>query len=219
MSAPVTVLVADDHPLYRDGIARALDRREGLELVAEVGDGDAAFDAIRRLRPDVAVLDIRMPGRDGVEVVEAVRAAGLATRLMLLSAYGDQPLVLAALAAGADGYLGKDADRGTICDAVATVAGGETYLDPAHQAALVGQIARRSSEPVAAPAAPASTLTAREHEVLRLIAEGLSAPAIAERLQLSAATVKTHLGHLYGKLGVSERAAAVAEAMRSGLLV
>ncbi len=217
MSAPITVLVADDNPLYRDGIARALDRREGLELVAEVADGEEALAAIRRLRPDVAVLDVRMPGLDGVEVVEAVRADDLATRVLLLSAYREGPLVLAALAAGAGGYLSKDADRAAICDAVAAVAGGETYLDPALQAELVGQIARRSAGPAPSPAAT-PVLTAREAEVLALIADGLSAPAIGQRLDVSAATVKTHLAHLYEKLGVSDRAAAVAEAMRRGLL-
>jgi two-component system, NarL family, nitrate/nitrite response regulator NarL len=213
VASHVTVLVADDHPLFRDGIARAVEQRPDLRLVAAVADGAEALARIRALAPDVAVLDVRMPGLDGVEILSALRAERRATRVVLLSAFSDREIVVAAVAAGVDGYLSKDADRTEICDAVAAVARGETRLDPELQAGLMDEIRRRRTE------GPPARLTDREDEVLRLVAEGLSAPAIAERLELSTATVKTHLSNLYDKLGVSDRAAAVAEAMRRDLLV
>jgi two-component system, NarL family, nitrate/nitrite response regulator NarL len=213
MGSPVTVLVADDHPLYREGIARAIEQRPDLRLVGAVADGQEALDRIRALTPDVAVLDVRMPVFDGVEVLTALRAEQRPTRIVLLSAFTDREIVVAAVAAGVDGYLSKDADRTEICDAVAAVARGEARLDPALQAGLMDEIRRRRTQ------GPPARLTDREAEVLRFIAEGMSAPAIAERLELSTATVKTHLSNLYDKLGVSDRAAAVAEAMRRDLLV
>jgi two-component system, NarL family, nitrate/nitrite response regulator NarL len=213
MGSPVTVLVADDHPLYREGIARAIEQRPDLRLVGAVADGQEALDRIRALTPDVAVLDVRMPVFDGVEVLTALRAEQRPTRIVLLSAFTDREIVVAAVAAGVDGYLSKDADRTEICDAVAAVARGEARLDPALQAGLMDEIRRRRTQ------GPPARLTDREAEVLRFIAEGMSAPAIAERLELSTATVKTHLSNLYEKLGVSDRAAAVAEAMRRDLLV
>jgi two-component system, NarL family, nitrate/nitrite response regulator NarL len=209
----VTVLVADDHPLFRDGMSRAVEQRPDLRLVATVADGTEALDQIRTLKPDVAVLDVRMPGRDGVEILTELRAEAHPTRILLLSAFTDREIVVAAVAAGVDGYMTKDADRTEICDAVVAVARGEARLDPALQAGLMDEIRRRRTQ------GPPARLTDREGEVLRLIAEGMSAPAIAEQLELSTATVKTHLSNLYDKLGVSDRAAAVAEAMRRDLLV
>jgi two-component system nitrate/nitrite response regulator NarL len=206
------VLVADDHPLFRDGISRAVGQRDDLELVASVADGRQALEAIRRHAPDVAVLDVRMPGMDGVEVLKAVKEDGLDTRVLLLSAYTDSPIVYAAVTAGAGGYLSKDADRSAICDAIAAVARGEPALDPRVHAGLFEEVRRHRAPP------EPPLLTDREQEVLELIADGLTAPTIATRLEISATTVKTHLGHLYEKLGVSDRAAAVAEGMRRGLL-
>jgi two-component system nitrate/nitrite response regulator NarL len=212
MGERTTVLVADDHPLFRDGIARAVGQRDDLELVASVADGREALAAIREHAPDVAVLDVRMPGLDGVEVLRAVQADELDTRVLLLSAYTDSAIVYAAVTAGAGGYLSKDADRAAICDAIIAVARGEPALDPRVHAGLFEEVRRHR-----APPAP-QLLTDREQQVLRLIAGGLSAPAIAVELEISATTVKTHLAHLYEKLGVSDRAAAVAEGMRRGLL-
>jgi two-component system nitrate/nitrite response regulator NarL len=208
----VTVLVADDHPLFRDGIARAVSARPDLELVAEAADGREALDRIRELSPAVAVVDLRLPGLDGLEILNAVRRDGLPTRILMLSAATDGPLVFEAVSGGAAGYLSKSADRTEVCDAVAAIARGETVLDPQLQSGLLEEVRARGvadTRPV---------LTPRETEILRLIAEGLSAPEIGRRLYLSTATVKTHLGHLYEKLGVSDRAASVAEAMRRGLL-
>lgn len=166
---------------------------------------------LRRLRPDVAVLDYRMPGLDGAEILDSIRRERLETRVVLLSAFASGDVVYEAVAAGAAAFLAKDAERDEICDAVAAVARGETWLPQAVQGQLVSEVQARGvdTQPV---------LTAREREVLTLIADGMSAPSIAERLHLSPATVKSHLQHVYEKLGVSDRAAAVAEAMRRGLL-
>ncbi len=208
----VRVLIADDHPLYRDGVARAIKGRPELELVGTAADGREALDAIRRLAPDVALIDVRMPGLDGPGVLRAVQREGADTRVILLSASVESETVYDALAAGARGYLSKESGADEIADALAAVSRGETVLAAEVQSALATQIQRQ------AQGAGQPGLSAREHEVLRLIAEGRSTPEIGRLLHLSPATVKGHLQTLYDKLGVSERAAAVAEGMRRGLL-
>jgi two-component system nitrate/nitrite response regulator NarL len=209
---PTTVLIADDHPLFREAIARVIRSRPDLELVAEAVDGRAALDKIRELAPDVAVIDVRMPELDGSDVLASLREEGLRTNVVFLSAFLDSKTVYDAVAAGASAYLSKEADSEEIVDAIAAAARGETILGPEVQTGLAEQI-RFREENDARP-----RLSDREHEVLKLIAQGLSAPEIGERIHLSTATVKTHLQHLYEKLGVSERAAAVAEGMRRGLV-
>ena len=206
-----TVLVADDHPLYREAVVRAVRARPEFELVGEAGDGREALEAIRADRPDVAVLDVEMPSLRGVDIVEALRRDGLTTRVVLLSAHLDSDTVYEAVAGGVSAYLSKAAPGERICDAIAAVARGEVILPAEVQAGLAAEIRLRSE-----PGRPA--LSPREQEVLRLIAEGLSAPAVGRELHLATATVKSHLKTLYEKLGVSDRAAAVAEAMRRGLL-
>lgn len=206
-----TVLVADDHPLYREAVARAVGARADLELVGVAEDGKEALAIIRDRRPAVAVLDVQMPALDGVGVLEAIGRDGLATRVVLLSADLAGETVYAAVAGGVGAYLSKASTGERICEVVAAVARGEVVLPAEVQAGLAAQIQARDG-----PAAP--VLTAREGEVLALIADGLSAPAIGARLHLSTATIKTHLHTLYEKLGVSDRAAAVAEAMRRGML-
>lgn len=206
-----TVLVADDHPLYREAVARAVGARADLELVGVAEDGEEALAIIRDRRPAVAVLDVQMPALDGVGVLEAIGREGLATRVVLLSADLAGETVYAAVAGGVGAYLSKASTGERICEVVAAVARGEVVLPAEVQAGLAAQIQARGG-----PAAP--VLTAREGEVLALIADGLSAPAIGARLHLSTATIKTHLHTLYEKLGVSDRAAAVAEAMRRGML-
>ena len=210
-SSRTTVLVADDHPLYREAVSRAVSARADLELVAVADDGHAALEAIRAHAPAVAVLDVQMPGLDGVGVLQAIGRAELATRVVLLSADVDGPTVYAAVAGGAGAYLSKASSSDHICDAIAAVARGEVVLPAEIQAGLAAQIQTQSR-----PAGP--QLTEREGQVLALIAQGLSAPAIGRELHLSTATIKTHMRTLYEKLGVSDRAAAVAEAMRHGLL-
>jgi two-component system, NarL family, nitrate/nitrite response regulator NarL len=211
-SQRVRVLVADDHPIYREGIVRAIKERPDLELVGEAGDGRAALDQIKQLQPDVAVLDIRMPKLEGTQVLSAIRRDGIETEVLFLSAFMESELAYRTVADGAKGYLSKESSRQEICDAIATVARGGTALAAAVQAGLASEIQQRER----ADGRP--DLTPRESEVLHMIAEGLSAPEIAKRIHLSPTTVKTHLHTLYEKLGVSDRAAAVAEGMRRGLL-
>lgn len=213
MTSPVRtrVLIADDHPLFRDGLARRIKERPELELVAEAADGPAALAEIRVTRPDVAVLDIKMPGLDGIRIASAVAREDLATRVLILSAYVESAVVFKALAAGARAFLSKDSDRREVCEAIIAVARGEVVLPPNVHAGLVDQIRSRGGDDTA-------SLTAREREILVLIADGASAPQIGRALHLSTGTVKSHLKNLYEKLGVSDRAAAVAEAMRRGIL-
>ena len=207
----VSVLIAEEHPLYREGVVRAVKECPELVLVGEAADGRQALDAIRKLRPDVAVLDVKMPELDGLQVANAVDRDGLPTRVLMLSAFIDRQIVFQAVAAGAVGYLSKDADRREITDAILAVHRGKTVLAPEVQAGVAAEVRSRWRRDT-------PTLSERERQVLEMIAQGLSAPEIGRRLFLSPATVKSHLQSLYDKLGVSDRAAAVAEAMRSGLL-
>lgn len=210
-SQRIKVVVADDHPMYREGIIRGLVSSGRIDVVAEVGNGRAALDAIIEHRPDVALLDFKMPELDGLEVAHAVARDGLATKVVLLSAFDDSSIVYKAMAEGASGYLTKEADRDEIVNAVVTCAGGSTYL-PAH---LVGGLAHEVKQRAKGDT---DALTAREAEVIRMIADGLSVPQMAAKLILAPSTVKTHVQNLYDKLGVSDRGAAVAEAMRRRLL-
>jgi two-component system, NarL family, nitrate/nitrite response regulator NarL len=207
----VRVLAADGQPLYRDAVARAIRERPELELVGQAGDGREALAAIGESQPDVAVIDRTLTGLSGYQVLNAVARDGLRTRVVLIAAKPEPGDVYAALAEGAAGYLTKDADARELCDAITAVARGKTVLASELQAGVAGEIRLRAphERPV---------MSERERETLTLIAEGLSAPQIGRTLHLSTATVKTHLQHIYEKLGVSERAAAVAEAMRRGLL-
>jgi two-component system, NarL family, nitrate/nitrite response regulator NarL len=208
----VRVLVADDHPIYREGIVRAVKERPDLELVGEAEDGRQALDEIKRTGPDVALLDIRMPGLEGPQVLNALHRDGLKTKVIFLSAFMESELAYETVAAGARGYLSKESAREEICDAIAAVARGGTALAPEAQAGLAAEVQERERT------AGEPQLTPREREVLQLISEGLSSPEIGKRIHLSPTTVKSHLHNLYEKLGVSDRAAAVAEAMRRGML-
>ena len=207
----VTVFLLDDHPMYREGVANAIGRRPELELVGVATEGRGALDQISRLRPDVALLDIQVPGLDGLAVVKALTRDELQTRAIFLSAYYDQRVVYDALSAGAAGFLSKEALGDEICESILRVARGETVLGADIQSAVAQAI--REREPLSGP-----VLSPREREVLRLTADGRSAPQIAAELYLSPTTVKTHLQRIYEKLGVSDRAAAVREAMRHGLI-
>jgi two-component system nitrate/nitrite response regulator NarL len=211
MTPRVSVYVGEDHPIYLEGLVRALRQRPEFEVLGSSTDGHRALEEIRRLAPDVAILDENMPGLLGNEVVQAISRDGLTTRVVMLSASVDSEVVFRAVASGVSAYLTKDSDRGSICDAVAAVARGQTVLAPQVQAGLAGEVRLREHE-------SRPTLSPREHEILARTAQGRSAPDIARDLQISSATVKTHLRNIYEKLGVSERAAAVAEAMRRGLL-
>ena len=208
----VSVVVADDHPLFRDGIERAVRERPELELLGAAHAGRAALQLVRDLQPTVAVLDLRLPDLDGLQILNAITRDDLPTRVLILSASGDPELVYRALQGGAAGYFRKEADRHTILDAVSRVARGGTVVDQALQAGVFAQIRARGADE------DRPILTAREQEVLALMADGHSGPQIADRLMIAVPTVKTHQARLYEKLGVAERAAAVAEAMRRGLI-
>ena len=211
MTRKVRVVVGDDHPMFREGVVRALVTSGEVDVVAEADDGTTALELIKSHQPDVALLDYRMPGMDGAQVAAAVRRDELSTRVLLVSAHDESAIVYHALAEGAAGFLPKESSRTEIVNAVLNCAKGRDVISPELAAGLAGEIRRRAE-----PAAPA--LSSRELEVLKLIANGLTIPAIASRLFLAPSTVKTHVQRLYEKLGVGDRAAAVAEAMRRRLL-
>jgi two-component system, NarL family, nitrate/nitrite response regulator NarL len=199
-----SVLVAEDHPLFRSAIVEVLKRRPDLELVGEAEDGEQALELARGLRPDVVLMDAQMPRLDGLEVLRSLVHERLPTRVLMLSAEASAAVVSRAMAMGAAGYLAKTADANVIGDAVSAVGRGETLTDdpaPAREESRNG-----------------SQLTAREREILVLAAEGRSGPQIGDELVVSPATVKTHLKNIYRKLGVTDRAAAVAEGIRRGLV-
>jgi two-component system nitrate/nitrite response regulator NarL len=207
----IRVVAADPQPLFRDALARAIAQQPRLELVAEVAEGPAALVTATRLDADVLVIDEALLRSDGRSLVEALPEPEQPARVLLLAVEVDPADAFAAIQAGAAGYLSKDLDGAALGQAMVRVAQGETVLDAQVQTGLAREIRLRAQE-------DRPVLSAREQEVLRLIASGLTAPDIAKRLHLSTATVKTHILHLYEKLGVAERAAAVAEAMRQGLL-
>ncbi|HEY5784207.1 MAG TPA: response regulator transcription factor [Microlunatus sp.] len=205
------VVVVDDHPFFRDGLSRGLRQSGYLEVIGEAATGREGLELIRSTRPDVAVLDYQMPDLDGLDVVHAVVRDKLPTRTLILSALTDSAVVFRALQEGANGYLSKEARRSEIVAAVIEVAQGGTVVPPELTAGLAEQIRLRGR--VDAP-----VLSPRELQVLQGFARGLSIPALAAELYLGTSTVKTHTQRLYEKIGVSDRAAAVAEGMRRGLL-
>jgi two-component system, NarL family, nitrate/nitrite response regulator NarL len=210
-SDKVRVVVGDDHPMFRDGVVRALVSSGQIEVVAEADDGPTALEAIRSHNPQVALLDYRMPGMDGAEVAAAVVRDELPTRVLLVSAHDESAIVFQALQNGAAGFLPKESTRAELVAAVLDCAKGRDVVAPGLTAGLVGEIRRRAE-----PEGP--VLSPREREVLKLIASGSSIPAMAKELFLAPSTVKTHVQRLYEKLGVNDRGAAVAEAMRRKLL-
>lgn len=204
------VVVVDDQTAVREGLVTIVELMPGVEVVAAGGDGAEAIDLVARHEPDVVLMDLRMPRVDGVEATRAIRAAHPATQVVVLTTYADDDSVLAALAAGAIGFLTKDASREEIRLALEAASAGHAHLDPAAHAALVGAASTFASS--AAP--PPDGLTRRELEVLALIGEGLSNGEIAAQLYLSEATVKSHVNHIFAKTGARDRAQAVAYAHR-----
>ena len=204
------MVVVDDHEFFRDGLIRGLQQSGYLSVVGEGGTGREGLALIREERPEVAVVDYQMPDLDGLDVVHAVVRDGLPTRVLLLSAVTDAPVVYRALQEGAAGYLSKDSRRAEIVEAVRRVAAGGTVVPAELAAGLATQIRQHAQS--------GPTLSAREHQVLERFSRGESIPQVAAELFLGASTVKTHTQRLYEKLGVSDRAAAVAEGMRRGLL-
>jgi two-component system nitrate/nitrite response regulator NarL len=211
MGKSLRVLIADDHPLFLFAIAHSVNSREELELVGQARTGREAIAAALETQPDLAVLDVEMPDLGGLEVLRAFGREGLTTRVLFVSGNLDAEISYDLIEAGAAGVLDKSAMPDQIGDALVRIAQGETVLAPTVQSALMRAVRDRRDRPT-------TVLSPREGEVLRFLAGGLSAPQIARELHLSPSTVKTHLQRLYERLEVSDRAAAVAEGMRRGLI-
>lgn len=219
----IRVLVADDQPLVRAGIVMLLDTEPDVEIVAEAGDGSQALAESVRYQPDVVIMDVRMPVMDGVEATRRITADGFSAdpdtpiKVLILTTYHADSAVYAALRAGASGFLLKDAAPEELLSAVRVVASGEAWLHPAVARGLLAEFAARP-EPRAPDPEMMSRLTAREREVLTLVAGGLSNAEIAEQLVVGQVTVKTHFGRVLMKLGLRDRAQAVVAAYESGLV-
>jgi len=215
---PVTVLLVDDEPLVRAGLRAVLEAQPDIEVVGEAADGAAVIPLVRRLRPDVVAMDVRMPLLDGIEATRAVlRTVTEPPKILVVTTFENDEYVYEALRAGADGFLLKRARPAEIVHAVRLVAEGESLLFPASVRQLAAEYGEGGGNRAARAAMERAQLTEREAEVLRLMARGLSNAEIAERLYLGEATVKTHINRLFSKAGVRDRAQAVAYAYRKGL--
>jgi DNA-binding NarL/FixJ family response regulator len=207
------VLIADDQRVIRDGLATIVGAFGGTEVVATAGDGSEAVRLAEQHLPDVVLMDLRMPGVDGVEATKMIHDRLPTVRVVVLTTYADDDSVIAALSAGAMGYLTKDASREDIRRAIDAAAAGQTLLDPSVHAALLRSAQKRAGRPATLPDA----LTEREAEVLALIAEGYSNTEIARQLFVAEATIKTHVNRIFAKTGSRDRAQAAAYAHRQGL--
>ncbi|HYQ33766.1 MAG TPA: response regulator transcription factor [Lapillicoccus sp.] len=205
---PIRLMLVDDHPVVRDGLHGVFAADEDFEVVAEAGDGQEALARAARVEVDVVLLDLRMPRMGGVETIRALATQAPDVRVLVLTTFDTDRDVLPAIEAGATGYLLKDASAAELKAAVRAAYAGQPVLAPSVAGRLIGQVRR----------GPDSALSPREVEVLRLVAAGTTNRETARRLLISEATVKTHLLHLYEKLGVNDRAAAVSEAYQRGLL-
>ncbi|MFI7412564.1 response regulator [Streptomyces sp. NPDC049627] len=207
----VSLLIVDDHPVVRDGLRGMFESAPGFEVLGEASNGEEALERAAALDPDVILMDLRMPGGGGVAAIAELTRRGARAKVLVLTTYDTDSETLPAIEAGATGYLLKDAHRDELFTAVRAAAQGRTVLSPA--------VASRLVSAVRAPRATGNEpLSAREREVLALVAKGTSNREIARELFISEATVKTHLTHLYAKLGVNDRAAAVATAYERGIL-
>jgi two-component system nitrate/nitrite response regulator NarL len=203
-------VVADDHPAMRGALARLVREHAGLQLVGEAADGEQAMLIIDRLRPEVALLDVRMPGPDGLSLLRRIRAEYGSVRVVLISGSDEAEIAHEAISQGAAGFLSKDSEEVEIAHAIIAVAAGDSVLSPGLQSGVLDLIRQRAGGTV--------QLSGRERQLLELGADGLTTSEIAARLSLSPNTVKTYWQRLYEKLGATDRASAVAEAMRRGLL-
>ena len=209
----IRVLIADDHAVVRQGLKTFLELQDDIEVVEDVADGEAAVAAVEREAPDVVLMDLVMPGVDGVEAIRRIREGRPQSRVLVLSSFLDDERLFPAVRAGAAGYLLKDVEPRELVKAIRTVHGGEALLHPAVAARLMDEFAAgQPQEP------SADGLTEREREVLTLIARGLPNKLIARDLSISEKTVKAHVSSILGKLGVSDRTQAALFAVRSGLV-
>lgn len=220
MSKPIRILLADDHVMLRQGTVELLSKESDIEVVGEADDGQQAVDLALRLRPDIVVMDVRMPVLSGIEATRRIREAILGIQVLVLTAYDDDQYVLSLLEAGASGYLLKTAPVNELVKAIRLVQSGESPLDPVIARKVVLRMAgtRASSTPDQDKLPPVEPLTAREQEVLQLLAQGLNNRAIAEALYVSDRTVQAHLTNIFAKMGVSSRLEAVLSAIRRGWL-
>jgi two-component system nitrate/nitrite response regulator NarL len=207
-----TVFIADDHPVYREGLTQNWKSVPQINVVGSAGDGKSALAAIRELKPDVAVMDLKLPELEGMEILETLFAEGAPTSVLVLTAYMDSKTVFRAFTHGARGFLEKAASFDEITEAVLRIGAGGTIIAPFAQDVLARELRTRQDTP------DKPTLTAREVDILRLAADGHSGQKIAKELHISLTTVKTHLQHIYDKLDVCDRASAVAQAIRRGIL-
>jgi DNA-binding NarL/FixJ family response regulator len=219
VSEPIKIIVADDHQVVRAGFAALLDTQPDFTVVGTASDGAQAVRLSRQLRPDVILMDVRMPVMDGIEATRQVADSGGAPRVLILTTFDLDEYVYDALCAGASGFLLKDVTAERLFDAVRVIAAGEALLAPTVTRRLIGEFTRLRPRPGDQTAAVLAALTPRETQVLRLVAEGLSNPEIAARLQVTEETVKTHVSRVLSKLGLRGRTQAVVTAYESGLVV
>ncbi|QBD81394.1 response regulator transcription factor [Ktedonosporobacter rubrisoli] len=211
---PIRVLLVDDHTLVREGMRRLLEAEEDMTVVAEAVTGEEAITMAQQLRPDVVIMDIAMPGMGGIKATHVLKEYCPEIEVLVLSAYDDEPYLVALLEAGAKGFLLKNARGQELVSAVRTVACGGSVLHPT----LVGKITRRLSQRASSPHTSNDTLSEREFDVLRLAAQGLPNKEIARRMGLSIRTVHSHLASIFAKMHVGSRTEAVLQALRRGMI-
>ncbi len=204
----IRILITDDHPVVREGLAGMLAAQPDFEVVGEAADGETAVALHQSLSPDVTLMDLRMPGMDGVGAIEAIKARQPSAHILVLTTYDSDADILRAIEAGATGYLLKDTPREELFRAIRAAAAGESVLAPTVAARIMTQMRAPAEE----------NLSSREIEVLQLVAKGHSNKEIGKALHISTATVKTHLIHIYNKLGVDDRTAAVTTALEKGII-
>ncbi len=211
---PIRILLADDHLIIRQGLRLILETESGFDVVGEAADGAGALRFCAELHPDVVLMDLRMPGMDGLTAIERLRVEHPEIAVVILTTYNEDDLMLRGLQAGARGYLLKDTEREPLFDSIRAAARGETLLDPG----IVKKVLSRAGSNCAAPTFSTPGLTERERDVLAAVARGERSKEIALQLGISERTVKAHLASIYNKLGVDSRAAAIAVAAQKGLL-